>query len=172
MTDLVKVLSDDEVDRIQQLPVTMNGNIKPQPGVVLTAQDRNALCASVRALSASLSKANEIVEEAVHTNTVLRERLAQCHDERWASQRLLTETQERDSDEEEYLSRGAWLREGLLAARDALVPIQHEAGRLPYQDGYSATMTPVELQLSKIVAQIDKLLLKDEELAGLRKEQP
>lgn len=73
-----------------------------------------------------------------------------------------------DDEGEKYRSRAAWLREGLLAARDALVSVQHLAGQLPYQDGYSATMTPAELQLSKIISQIDKLLLKDEELAGLR----
>lgn len=73
---------------------------------------------------------------------------------------------------DEERDRAQWLRDGLLAARDALVPLQHQVGFLPEQGGYSTAMTPAELQLSKIVSAIDKLLLKDEEIAGLRAAAP
>lgn len=62
--------------------ITMHGHQRDYEFMAHAREDIPALCATVRALSASLSKANEVVEEAVHTNTALREQLAEARKQR------------------------------------------------------------------------------------------
>lgn len=44
------VLDDKAINRIQSLPVTMNGNIVAVPSVALSREERDALCQTVRVL--------------------------------------------------------------------------------------------------------------------------
>lgn len=53
------------------------------------------------------------------------------------------------------------LREALVAARDALAAFSKQAGWLPEQQGYSATMTDAERKLSQAVSDIDAILGAD-----------
>jgi hypothetical protein len=50
------------------------------------------------------------------------------------------------------------LRVALLAARDALAAFGKQAGWVPQQHGYSATMTEAEMQLARAVADINTIL--------------
>jgi hypothetical protein len=50
------------------------------------------------------------------------------------------------------------LREALSAARDALAAFGKQAGWLPGQQAYSATMTDAEMKLAQAVVDIDQIL--------------
>jgi hypothetical protein len=52
------------------------------------------------------------------------------------------------------------LRVALLAARDALAAFGKQAGWVPQQHGYPATMTEAEMQLARAVADINTILVQ------------
>jgi hypothetical protein len=57
------------------------------------------------------------------------------------------------------------LREALIAARDTLAAFGKQAGWIPQQQGYSATMTEGEQQLARAVADIDAILAQSARLS-------
>jgi len=59
-------------------------------------------------------------------------------------------------------NENAFLREALIAARDAMAAFGRQAGWLPSQQAYSCTMTQAEKELTDAVASLDRILAEDQ----------